>query len=251
MDDRLAMGMSNNEKEYHSESDVDMLGLLLNLLENAKYIAVAACIGLVLSVVYTFFFTTPMYEATSKLYVIYQGDSAINLSDLQIGAYLANDYQEVFKTWEVDQQVIKNLGLHYSNSQLQNMLSVSKTNDSRVLYIKVTSPYPKEAATIANEFASVASKYISETMDIEEPNILSNAIEPKNPVSPNKKCNIILGFFLGGILGAGIFAVRFVLDDRIKTADDMMKYLNIPTLAIIPMQNSTKKVKKSYNSQRR
>ena len=94
--------------------------------------------------VYTSFFVTPMYEATSILYVLSTRDSAINVSDLQLGSELTQDYIKVFRMWEVHEQVISNLDLPYSYSQMQNMLSVSNDADTRMLDITVTSADPEE-----------------------------------------------------------------------------------------------------------
>jgi capsular polysaccharide biosynthesis protein len=112
---------------------------------------------------------------------------------------------------------------------------VSNPSDTRILYITITSSDPELASAISNEFATVARKYIYEKMATEEPNIMSVALVPKNPVSPNKTRNIILGFLLGGFIAAGAITVIFLLDDRIKTADDLARYAGIPTLAVVPL----------------
>lgn len=220
-----------------TETEIDLVELLYRLLENLKYILLTAVLCTLAAGVYTFVFQTPQYEATAKLYVMNPRDSAINLSDLQIGTYLKNDYQEVFKTWEVHEMVIKNLGLSYSYSHMQDMLAITNPTDTRILYITVTSESPGEATAIANEYAAVAKKYISATMATEEPNILSVALQPTRPVGPNRTRNIMLGFLLGAILAIGIITVRFVMDDKIKTADDIAKYANLATLAIVPVMN--------------
>ena len=80
---------------------------------------------------------------------------------------------------------------------MKNMLSVVNASDTRMLDITVTSPSPTEAAAIANEYAEVASQYIADTMATDKPNIMSTALVPSNPVSPNKTRNIMLGFLLG------------------------------------------------------
>ena len=82
--------------------EIDLVALLYRLLEKAKFIAVAAILSAVLAGVVAVFFTTPMYTATSKLYVMNSSDSAINLSDFQIGTYLTADYTEVFKRYILD-----------------------------------------------------------------------------------------------------------------------------------------------------
>ena len=65
------------------------------------------------------------------------------------------------------------------------------------------------------------------------------------PVSPNKTSNTILGRLLGGLLLAAVYVVRFILDDKIKTSDDISKYLGMPTLAIVPAIGAQKNAKRS------
>ena len=222
-----------------TETEIDLLELFYRLVENLKYIILAAIVCTIAAGAYTFFLVTPMYEATSKLYVMNSGDSAINLSDLQIGTYLASDYQEVFKTWEVHEMVIQNLGLPYTYKDMQGMLSISNPSDTRILYITVKSDNANEAASIANEYASVAKKYIYNTMATDEPNVLSVALVPTAPVSPSKTKNLLIGFLLGAMIAIGIITVQFIMDDRIKSVDDIQKYIDIPTLAVVPMLNTT------------
>jgi capsular polysaccharide biosynthesis protein len=175
-----------------------------------------------------------MYEATSKLYVLSSDDSILNLSDLQIGAYLTSDYQEVFRTWEVNEQVISNLSLPYSYSGIQSMVTVSNPTDTRILYVTVRSTNPKEAADIANEYARVARQFIADTMATEMPTNFSVALEPTRPVSPNKTMNAMMGFLIGAVLCAGVVVVVFLMDDKIKSTDDVLKYTGLTTLSVIP-----------------
>lgn len=216
------------------EAEVDLVELLFQLIAHIKLIILLAVVGAAAAAAYTQYFVTPTYEATAKLYVINSGDSAINLSDLQIGSYLASDYIEVFKTWEVHEMVIVHLGLHYTYAQLQHMLTIENPTDTRLLYITVQSPDAKEAAAIANEYASVAIAYIADTMATEEPNIMSKALAPSNPSSPNRTQNILIGFAVGLLVAVGWVTLRFVMDDKIKSVDDIRRYANLPVLAVVP-----------------
>lgn len=220
-----------------AETEIDLLELFFRLIESWKIILATALAGAIIMGVVSFFFITPQYEATSKLYILNSSDSAINLSDLQIGSYLTKDYQEVFKTWEVHERVIQNLGLDYTYREIQHILTISNPSDTRVLYITAKTSDPQLSTNIANEYATVARQYISDMMATEEPNIISIALRPTTPVSPNKKMNILIGFLLGAVLMAGIITVRFILDDKIKTSDDIAKYLDLPTLAIVPTEH--------------
>lgn len=215
---------------------IDLVELMYRLLAGWKMIA---CFAVVLAIafgVYTTYFVTPMYQATSTIYVLSRRDSAINMSDLQIGTALTNDYIKVFQMWEVHEAVISNLGLPYSYSKMRSMLSVVNASDTRMLDITITSPSPTEAAAIANEYAEVVSQYIADTMATDKPSIMSVALAPTNPVSPNKTRNIMMGFLLGGILAAGIITVRMLINDTYKSAEDIRRYTGLVTLAIIPVE---------------
>ena len=229
------------------EITIDLKELMIHLLARWKMIL---CVALLMALAvgfYTVMFVTPMYKATSTIYVLSRKDSAINMSDLQLGSALTNDYIKVFDMWEVHEQVITNLNLPYTYKEMRSMLKVSNVPDTRMLDISVTSPDSKEAAMIANEYAKVASEYIADTMATDKPNVMSVALEPANPVSPNKTKNVMLGFILGFIISAGIVVVRTLMDDNYKTADDIRKYAGLNTLAIIPIDGnlSNKAGKKS------
>ena len=229
----------NQTAYYHNtreteETEIDLKELFFSFLDHIKLIILMGILGAAIAAITTFYFITPMYEATSKLYVLNSNDSAINLSDLQIGSYLANDFIEVFNTWEVHEMVIKNLGLHYSYSQLRGMLTVANPTDTRILTITVLSSSAKEAAAIANEYASVALSFIADTMATEEPNIMSTALVPTSPASPSITRNILLGLVAGLALAIAGLTVQFVSDDKIKTSEDVMRYTGMSVLAIIP-----------------
>lgn len=229
-----------NQSAYSSyrpesgETEIDLKELFLSFLDHIRIILLMGILGAAISAIATFYFITPMYEATSKLYVLNSGDSAINLSDLQIGSYLASDFVEVFNTWEVHEMVIKNLGLHYSYSQIRSMLTVANPNDTRILTITVKSPSAKEAAAIANEYATVAIKFIADTMATEEPNVLSTALVPTSPSSPSITRNILLGLVAGLALAVAGVTIQFVSDDKIKSSEEVMRYTGLSVLAIIP-----------------
>ena len=235
--------------EQHDVATIDLLELMYKLLASWKLIVCLALIFGIVAGVYTFYFVTPMYQATSTIYVLSRRDSAINMSDLQIGSELTSDYIKVFTMWEVHDEVITNLDLPYTYSQISSMLSVENATDTRMLDIKITSPNPQEAADIANEYAKVASQYIADTMATDKPNIMSIALVPSNPVSPNKTRNIMLGILLGIVLAAGIVTVQLLLDDKYKTAEDIRKYTGLPTLAVIPIEEdfNTRRKRKSNN----
>ena len=218
------------------EDEIDLVELMYRLLEKWKIIVLACILGALIAGVYTICFVTPMYTATSKLYVVNAKDSAINLSDLQVGNYLASDYTEVFSNWHVHEMVLERLGLDYTYSQLSNMVSVTNPQDTRILYVAVQSSDPQEAKDLADTYAQVAREFIAVKMDTEQPNIFEEALLPSRPSSPNKSKNVLLGFVIGLVLSCGIIVVQFLMDDRLRSADDIEKYVQLPTLGVMPKQ---------------
>lgn len=223
----------------NNEVTIDLVELMYRLLANWKLIVCITMVFTIVAGVYTFYFVTPMYEATSTIYVLSRRDSAINMADLQIGTALTEDYIKVFKMWEVHEEVISNLNLPYDYTEISRQLNVVNESGTRMLDIKFTSPSAEEAAAVANEYAKVGSQYIMDTMSTDKPNIMSVALVPANPVTPNKTRNILLGFLLGMILSCGFVTVQMMVDDKYKTPEDIRNYAGLATLASIPIETKT------------
>lgn len=217
---------------------IDLVELAYRMLARWKLIVCLALIGALVKGVHTIYFVTPMYQATSTIYVVSRSDSAINVSDLALGSALTQDYIKAFQMWELHEEVKSNLNLPYSYGQMRGMLSVKNDPDTRMLDITVTSSSPEEAAALANEYAQVGSKYIAEVMSTDKPNIMSVALVPANPISPSLTKNIMTGLILGGAIACGYVAVCFLMDDKFRTADDIRKYTGLTTLAVIPIDNT-------------
>ncbi len=227
------------EEQYRQSSDtmeIDLVELLYRVLARWKLIAFSAIVCAVAAYLLTVNYITPMYRAKSTIYVVGNSDSVINMADLQLGSALTSDYIKVFDMWEVHEEVITNLNLPYSYKEIQKMLSVSNDKDTRMIDISITSPYPEEAARISNEYARVVSQFIADTMSTDKPNIMSVALVPSNPVSPNLMSNTIKGFLIGFALSSGFVVIRFLLDDKYKTADAITKYTGLTTLAVVPVE---------------
>ena len=220
--------------QTQSYTEIDIAELFFRLLSSWKLILCLALVGAIAMGVYATYFITPTYSATAVIYVLNRSDSVINMSDLQLGTALTNDYIRVFSLWEVNAQVIEKLNLPYSYSTAKGMVSVSNPSSTRMLDITVTNSDPQRAADMANAYAEVAAEYIANNMGAEKPSIMSTALTPTNPTNSGKTKRIAVGFVLGAVLACGIVFLSMMLDDKYKTADDISKYTGLPTLATIP-----------------
>ena len=224
-------------RQPNNVQTIDPVDLFYRMLDNWKLIVCLALVFAVAFGVYTTYFVTPLYRATSIIYVL-NTDSIINVSSLQLGSQLTSDYIKVFDLWEVHEEVLSNHNLDYSYGKMKGMLTVTNTSGTRMLDISVTSSSPQEAADIANEYAKVVSEYIHETMGVDKPSIMSVALVPTNPVSPNRVRNITMGFALGAALAAGIVFLRYMMDDKLKTSEDIRDFAGLATLAVVPIEDS-------------
>lgn len=237
---RKAVNMQPASAEEGAVAAVDMVELFYHLIDGWKQIGGCAFLLAALMAVYSFFIATPLYEATSTIYVLNPSDSAINLSDLQLGTALTQDYIKIFSMWEVHETVIDNLDLPYSYDDMRGMLSVTNSMNTRMLDITITHSQAERAAQIANEYARVASQYIADTMKTDQPSIMSVALVPQDPIRPRKVRNIALGGMIGAVFACVYIAMKVLLDDRIRTADDVARYTGLPTLAMIPAEKIEK-----------
>ena len=216
------------------EREIDLMELFYHLLDHWKMIAAFFLVGALLMGVFTKLFMDKQYEAVAKMYVLSSSDSVVNLSDLQFGSQLTSDYLEVFETHEVTHAVIEKLKLPYDYDQLQGMLSLSNTSGTRIINIKVTSTIPEEAAAIANEFLETASQYVADVMVTDRPTVLSVALVPEKAVGPSTVKNAMLGAIIGLVLSCGYLVVAFLMDDKVKSAEDITKAAGIPVFAEVP-----------------
>ena len=214
--------------------EVDMVVLLAHLLRKAKRIILFGLLGALLAGAYTCWLVTPLYEATAKLYVLSGSNAEVDLSALQTGTQLAADYKEVFSNWHVHQRVIEQLNLPYSYRELSRMVRVSNQESARILHISVRSASAQEAKQMADAYAQVARTFIAQTMATARPNMFEEALLPTAPASPNKARSVLLGFLTGAFVAAAVIVVRFLADDHIRSQEDIIRYVDLPVLGVMP-----------------
>ena len=75
------------------EDTIDLVELACALLDKWAILLAAAVSCALIAAIVVNFFVVPKYKATATLYVISRKDSAINISDLQIGTELTSDFK--------------------------------------------------------------------------------------------------------------------------------------------------------------
>jgi len=240
----------NAEEE---EIQIDILELLYFYLSKILIIIIGFVVGGLIAGAITYYCITPKYTAETTMYTVSAStDSVVNLSDLNIGTSLSQDYVELIKIRPVFEEVIKDLNLNLEPEDLDKMVDVVNITDTRILKISVTSTDPKMAADIANDMAEVSKKKMSKLMDTPEPNIVETATVPEEKSSPSYTKNIMIGALGVVFVIIVVLTIMFVTDNTLKSADDVEKTFGIMPLTIIPESdigslNEEKSVDESTN----
>ena len=235
------------EKEYaeNDEIEIDLVELFHELMKKLWVIVASLLIGALIMGVYTKVMVTPLYKATSTIYILGKTtEDNVNITDLQIGSQLTKDYQELIKKRSVLSPVIKKLNLDMSYEALKQSVEVTNTQDTRLVEISVKNPDPELASEIADAIALTTIDKVAEVMRTEKPSLVEKAFVPDKPVSPSLGKNVVLGALLFAIVTVGIIVVRYLLDDTIKNEDDVKKYLGLNTLASLPDTKEAKRRKR-------
>lgn len=228
------------------EINIDLIELFGVLWRKAFIIILVGFVFAVLSYAGTKFLITPLYTSTTKMYVLSkQNDNAtVTYTDLQTGTQLTKDYMELVKSRPVLEKVIEQLNLDMSSDDLKDTITVETPEDTRILTVKVKHADPEMARDIANAIREAVSIQIKTIMDAESVNVVEEGNLPEKPSSPSAMKNTLIGGFLGCVLAVGIILLIYLLDDTIKTPDDVEKYLGLSVLASVPIQPGTQKSKK-------
>lgn len=229
--------------EKKNEIEFDLVELLLFLKKRIWIVALAIVVCAVGGFVGSKLLTTPKYTASARLWVYRQTDQ-VTASSMQTATQLRRDCEILITGENVTKKVIEQLDLQMSPSSLSKRIKVTTKDNTRVIGVELTDTNPDRAALVLNTICKVATDEINgiiggKTGTGEEKEdvitIVYDAAVPTSPSSRGAKTIAILAAALGGILALGVLVVIFVVDDTIRTEDDVERYLGLSTLAVIPV----------------
>lgn len=238
--------MQTSNQDEMIEIDLqDLFGLLLHRL---WIICLAAIVAGVAGFMVSFFLVTPQYESTTSIYISAnkQNETTMTYSDAQLATQLTKDYEELIVGRYVLERVISMYGLDESCESLKSRVQITNTSGTRIINITVKDPNPQNAQIIADSIRDIASEHIKAVTDVEAVNVADEANLPGRPSEPSVPKWTLLGAFIGAVLAMGIIILKYLLDDTIKSAEDVQKYLELSTLALIPAFDTAVDRKKSF-----
>ncbi len=236
----------NNQNQI-DEIEIDLREVLLLFIRKLWLILSIGFLTAIIGFAISQFVLEPVYESTTQIYILNKQDSnTVTYSDVQLGTQLTKDYAELIESRYVIETVIEELQLKTYNPELDyeamlEKITVTTPTDTRILAITVKDTDPMLAMEMANSIREVAAVHIKNVMDIEAVNVVDTANLPTQKASPSVTKWTLLGGCIGMFLVMAIVLICYLLDDTIKTSDDVEKYLGLSTLALIPLDSGDKK----------
>jgi capsular polysaccharide biosynthesis protein len=241
--------------------ELDLKEIFSMFWSKRKLICIIVAIAIVIGIVYTFAFVTPKYQASTTL-VLTQADTTeqtdttqtqngiITNQDVTLNSNLIATYTDIFTSDKVINQVVEKLendgitGL--DKEEIKNNVKVSiKNEDSNVLIMTITNKDSKKAMQIANELASIGIVEINQYFNsINNIKILDEATENTEPSNINHVRDILIFAIVGMVIAFGYVLITYMMDNTVKSAEDIEKSCKTLVLASIPLYDSKKGGKK-------
>lgn len=226
--------MESNSVYNQDETEIDLMELLLAFWHRLWLICLAGLLGGTLAFLFSRYVLTPQYTSTAMLYVLSKETTLTSLADLQIGSQLTQDYQVLITSRPVLEDVIETLDLDITYKELRRKITIENPSSTRFLNVTVTDPDPRLAKQIVDEVAAVASDYIGDIMEMVPPKLIEDGEIPMEKSSPGNTRNAALGMLAGMVLVCGLITLEVIMNDTIRSEEDVTKYLNLTVLASVP-----------------
>lgn len=219
------------------EETISLQELFKTVKKRMLLILSSVFIAIGIAAVVSFFFLTPIFQATTQILVNKQTveQNQFNAQDIQTNLQLINTYNAIIKTPAILSKVIENLDLETTPAQLNGQITVSSAQNSQVVNITVQNTEAFRAVDIANTTAEVFQEEIQLLMNVDNVNILSRAelAENPKPVKPDPYLNMAIAAVIGLMIGVGIAFLLEYLDTTVKSESDVEELLGLPILGLV------------------
>lgn len=154
--------MNNEENEV-----IDLVEILYAIRQHLLEVILATVVAAIIGFAASKFLMTPQYSSSAMMIVNTRQDVTSNVTSDQINSAtkLVATYSIIIKSDTVLQQVIENLGLGITYSELNSRVSVQAVDDTQVMKITVNSTSPEWAQTVCDEILAVSPDIIKEAVE--------------------------------------------------------------------------------------
>lgn len=254
------MDYTNNSKD---KSEIDLREVFNYLLKKVWIIALVVVGFAVISFLYTSLFVTPLYTSTSNMFIIStaSGSETSSAGNWSIGKQLArsapefitldfcNDIAEKMNADEYDCEDILGEGVKFSDyyksltgkykisgAYILSSLKVTSDEETCIIKFRATTFDAKLSAVITNVVSTSFEAHYKVIInsDSVRTSITDTGKVPTSPSNIHKMRNVVLAALIGLVAACAVLVVIFMLDDKIKTPEDIERQLKLGVLGAIP-----------------
>ncbi len=184
---------------------------------------------------------TPQFESKARVFVSVNVEQA---SDAFVAALAANgrvaSYSSLATSGDLMEQVIDDLNLELSPSQLAERLRTEVVPDTTIIELTARDPDPDQAQLIARWTSQRLTEYLT---DLETPSgsastqVMAEVTGPASysdtPVSPRTALNLAVAGLVGLLLGITLAITRDLLDRSVTSLQRVHELTDAPVLASV------------------
>ncbi len=231
------------------EEEIDLKNVIQMFWDRKVGMVIIILLCIVAGYVYTTFFVSPVYKATSTAILTNntegeEGKSAVTQTEVTLNNSLLSTYRGIATSDSVVTKVISNLGLDISAETLKNQISVTSATNTQIIQITVENADPSLAAKIANEIRSVFTERVAELYDMQNIKPLDDAKVPTTPSNVNHTKDIVMFVAIGIVIAILYVVIANLLDNTVKSSSDIEKAVGLNVIAEIPVYEFNKGRKK-------
>ncbi|MEH7308188.1 YveK family protein [Neobacillus drentensis] len=225
------------------EETISLKELLETLKKRLLLIVSITVIAAIISGVVSYFFLTPIYQASTQILVNQKkSEQLYSANEVQTNLQLINTYNVIITSPAILDIVSKELDLNMTATELKGKITVGSETNSQVVNLSVQDENAKVAAQIANKTAEVFKQEIAKIMKVDNVTILAKADVGENPspIKPQPLLNVAIAIVVGLMAGVGIAFLLEYFDNTIKNEQDIEKVLGLPVLGVIALIDDQK-----------
>ncbi len=214
-------------------------------------IILSATLCMAIAFMYNAVTFVPKYESTATLYILRQNEKSNKTdtpADFSLALNVVNDCTYLLKSHAVLDDVIDELSLNTTYESLAGNVSTSNPENTRILEVTVKSDSPKDSKEIVDSLCKIGTKKIMSAMGFNQVNLYEEGTLETDPCNKTGMLTyLILGVIVASLVYAAFF-LAFLLDDRIRSEEDIEHYLGLSILGDIPNAYEISKNRYGYYS---
>lgn len=236
-----------DRKNRNFEVKVSLADLLRILIEKLWIMALAALVAGGSMYLYSSYTYKPSYTSTSKIYILRKENNETAqgyAQSLTAALNIVNDCKLIIKTETTMQMVIDDTGLDMKASSLLSRVSLSSSEDSRIVLITAKASDPETAKLIADKVAEKGIERIYQVMTYDQASLMENGRVPSSPSNSVYSSKITIVAFAAALLVYLFYIIKMICNDKISEPEQINDYLGLSVLGMIPNEDDMASKKK-------